>query len=366
MSSKGKTVRRSAAALQRRAQKWQTKKAVKKSEALEQQRLKRERNQAAAAIFPNVMGIVAGQGYFPNIYKAELTAKALQNVPLYQSAKRATVLPLGETYLHNLMEKGKYNKALHVLNLGVPQRVLNSPSQSKRPLEIAVLNDQFALFKRLLEKGANPNFEVRQRVGNKFTFVPLLSAMIHLPYENLNLYIEEILKHNIDLHAENPQGDKALDVAIRLGKVSIAKLLIDAGTQVEKPNKNGFTSVLVAIANNKVDILEYMVEKGLVDMDKQTANGKLFPLKIATVNSSLDMLSYVLTHGVTNVNAQDNNGNTALHYAVLAKDFGKIQLLLSSGASKTIQNNQGQTPMSLAGTLEQAGNNRALLLLEAV
>jgi len=47
------------------------------------------------------------------------------------------------------------------------------------------------------------------------------------------------------------------------------------------------------------------------------------------------------------INAKDEKGNTPLHYAVHGASLSIAELLLQSGADRSIKNREGRTPMDL-------------------
>lgn len=56
----------------------------------------------------------------------------------------------------------------------------------------------------------------------------------------------------------------------------------------------------------------------------------------------------MLDHGA-DVDSQDRVGNSALHFAVLAKDRERVEILLDKGkADITVRNRAGSTPLHLA------------------
>jgi ankyrin repeat protein len=353
-STTKKKGKRSEAAMARRAAKWATKKAEKKAQTIAKQEAKKEEKEkqqkTVLEVFPSILGIVGAQGFMPNIKKSTLVSKglsqALKNTPLFQNANRSTIYPNGMTLLNKYLEENNWEKAMEVLKLGVSKQVLNHPnSAGEPPLLYVFQNRQLPLFKKLIEMGADVNIKV---TNGKMT-APLIHVFVSsylVPQSFKEECIKAILKKGVKLNEVDSEGFTALDRAITLEDNTIAKLFIDNDADVEKPNKRGFTAVLTAITRGNMDMLKYMFEKGKVHINLETGPNKLTPLKIATLNGSLFIFDEVLKQK-PNVNQQDLKGNTALHYAIMTKNYEKMVALKKAGASVSIKNKEEISPMDL-------------------
>ncbi len=362
--------KRSAAAQARRTVKWLAKKEARKAETIARQLAKKEENerkrQRVLNMFPNVMGIVGAQGFMPNIGRVRQTSKtmksALNTVPLFQNAHRATIYPYGDqTLLNHYLIERQWDKAMQVLNAGVPKRVLNHPLRiipRQSPLEYTYEHDQLGLFDTLLEKGAEPNIEVRRGAIIK----PLITYIIEEFYGPGKFFVELLVEKGANLNKRDSYGYTPLSRAILRQRVDYIDLLINNGADLETPNEFGFTPVLTAISMGDKRTLNKMVAKG-IDINKQTGPRGFSPLKHAVTNGQGGILVDVLALN-PELDAKDPEGNTALHYAVMVNALEKIALLKTAGANPRIPNNAGRTAINLAQDLEDRGDNRALNLLK--
>ena len=362
-ASTKKKGKRSEAALARRAAKWATKKAEKKAQTIAQQEAKKEekeqKQKTVLEVFPSILGIVGAQGFMPNIKKSTLASKglsqALKNTPLFQNANRSTIYPNGMTLLNKYLEEHNWEKAMEVLKLGVSKKILDHPLSSGRPPLLFVFsNEQFPLFKKLVDLGA----DINAIVYNGPRSAPLINVFVqssNVSQEFKEACIKEILKKKVKLNVVDSEGFTALDKAIQIGMNTprqigddnrIAKLFIDNGADIEMPTKRGFTAVLTAISLNNLDILKYMFEKDKVHINLETGPNKLTPLKVATLNGRMEVFMEVLKHK-PNLDQRDLKGNTALHYAILTRNFEKMIALKKAGASLTVKNSEDISPMDL-------------------
>jgi ankyrin repeat protein len=364
-----KPKKRSAAAQARRTAKWQAKQAARLMNAAVKKADKERKQQAVLNMFPNVMGVVGAQGFMPNVLGARATSKTMRNAlgpgSLFNNAHRATVYPTGQSLLSHSINTDDWARAMNTLQKGVPKRVLNTPNFSGNPpLKKAFDANQLELFAALLEKGANPNFEVGGGYAG-FTEEPFLHYVIKFNVSEAGVqpYVWQLILHDVDINKRDSRESTPLDVAIRYRNTIIPKLLIQEGAKLEEPNSYGNTPVLTAIQTNKKAIFDEMVKKG-IDIDKQTGPRILFPLKAAVISGSQEILEAVLALNPKTINTKDAEGNTPLHYAVMTNALAKIALLKSAGANPMIANKAGETPRGLAQEKVDFGNARAYNLLK--
>jgi ankyrin repeat protein/L-ascorbate metabolism protein UlaG (beta-lactamase superfamily) len=113
---------------------------------------------------------------------------------------------------------------------------------------------------------------------------------------------------------EDPSADLPLHVAARTGHVGIARLLLDAGADVDGP-----------------------------DSDEST------PLDVAAVGRQREMARLLLDRGA-NVSHRDHNGSCALSFAVSGGDTAIVRMLLRAGADLNYVSPQGATLLHIAGS----------------
>lgn len=371
--NKAKTKKRSEASKARRAARWATQKAQKKAESIARQKEKQEAKkdpkkiQTVLNLFPNVMGVVGAQGFMPNIKRSVLLSKnvtkKLQNTPLFQNADRSTIYPNGQTLLNKYLEERKWDEAMKVLNLGVSKKILEQPLRflGEQPLVYCYHHRKIDLFKKLLEKGANPNV----LVGSMEFAPPLLHLIcgeIHPSEEKLE-FIKALIAHKADYLTPDKAGFTPLEICIVMDNILYMEFFVNLGVDIEKPNKKGFTPLLTAISHNHLHSLRYMIEKRNPDLNKQTGPNKLSPLKVATLNGKGYIFDEILKHDI-DVNQKDNLGNTALHYAIMARNYDKILLLKRKGADPSIKNNKGVSALELAQKIFPPHNPKTLPTLQ--
>lgn len=155
---------------------------------------------------------------------------------------------------------------------------------------------------------------------------------------------------NID--ETNDKGETPLLLATHANDVDIAKLLIDAGADVNKQDNIQDSAYLYAGAQGKTDILAYMLAhaKTSEDVYNRYGGNTLIP---AAEKGHIDNVKLLLADGRVNMDHQNNFGYTALIEAVALTDGSKlyqdiVNVLLNYGANTELRDNNGKTALDYA------------------
>jgi ankyrin repeat protein len=205
-----------------------------------------------------------------------------------------------------------------------------------------------------------------------------------------------------------PGNMNPLMFAAREGHVDAARLLLDAGSDVNGVDKNGITPLFMAISNNRIPMARFLIDRG-ADINAKDWYGRtpLFAaveMRNADVDYQsfeaitnaeerkviLDFISYLLDKKVDpNIRVKevvplrawmyllggtlswvDFTGQTPFLLASLSGDVSTMRLLLKHGADPKISTFAGTTPlMAAAGvnwTVDQTYTESPEALLEAV
>lgn len=75
--------------------------------------------------------------------------------------------------------------------------------------------------------------------------------------------VEEVLKQkNISVNAELQGGRNALHFAADYGQTKVIESLLDAGADINMPDKHGITPLLAAIWENHTDAVKLLLTRG--------------------------------------------------------------------------------------------------------
>lgn len=181
--------------------------------------------------------------------------------------------------------------------------------------------------------------------------------------ENLTSTIELLLKNGADVNKSGKGFDSPLCFACRKGSLDIAKLLVEAGADLDYVDPAG-RSVLyqtTSSAGAAGALWNYLIGLGAdtLQEDRRGCNG----LHYTTRGNEYDALESILKSG-TNVNLTGSLDWTPLHWATASscRSAKVIKLWLRSGCNKDAKDNQGRTALDLATFFD---NNTNIKLLEA-
>ena len=206
--------------------------------------------------------------------------------------------------------------------------------------------------------------------------------------------VEMFLDHpNIDVNAQDSNGDSALCLAAEAGSKETIRILLKKPTiDMNKVDHRGWSPLYIAAKEDHVKCVELLLENNAdsslrdkdfratailraadfgwydvvdlmanyqsVDITSTDINGRgLF--HYASANGHVEVVELLSTCEELDPDAKDNTENTALHEASRAGSLEVVQVLLEIGASKEIQNNDGKTPFQVAcdnGNLDVASS----------
>ena len=141
--------------------------------------------------------------------------------------------------------------------------------------------------------------------------------------------VRALLKQNPELiHAWSPDGWTALH--LNFNHLEVAKVLIDAGADLNLNSKNKFnaTPLQGAAANNWIELARLYLARG-ANVNSRNDEG-ICPLAEAAGNGFLEFATLLIEKGA-NVNQKDDNGKTPLTIAIESKQEATAKLLREHG-----------------------------------
>ena len=248
------------------------------------------------------------------------------------------------------------------------------------PLHTAALKGYKEIIPILIGAGANPNAK-KEKLGNK----PLHGAA----YNGYTQSVKELIKAKADIHATNDEGDTPLHKAAWMGHTQVMQTLIDAGAKVDTQNHLGNTPLFgvigsanlfqamqvlldagadinvrnkqndtllhYAVRGNRHNLIQTLIKAGADHQVINNTGDGHTPLHEALVHKYNQPLNYkynqslkdLVSAGV-NVNVVNKNKDTALHFAVGARNLQAMQILIKAGADINARNKEDDTPLHQA------------------
>jgi ankyrin repeat protein len=302
----------------------------------------------------------------------------------------------GEPLLFTAVRNGSVGIVEALLAAGADVNAIDQTYQ-QTALMVAAREDQAEIARLLIDAGA----DVHRQTPAGATPRP------RLPAENSGSKGDGIVRGGWPEHgmrAPIPGAKTALLYAARDGSADIARMLLDAGADIEQPDANGTTPLLAAVINNNMAAARALIEAGAdvnaVDWYGQTPLWAAVDVRNLDVNGPtrdngvdrtavLEIIGLLLERGA-NVNARtreypperrwitslgslawvDFTGQTPFLRAALAGDVTVMRLLLEHGADPDIDTFTGTSPlMAAAGVnwvFNQTWDEGPEALLEAV
>ncbi len=144
--------------------------------------------------------------------------------------------------------------------------------------------------------------------------------------------VRVLLEKSVDVNAPQGDGTTALHWAAYRDDVEMARLLLEAGADVEaKTRLGGMTPLFMAAKIGNAEIVELLVEAGADANSVNTETGTT-SLMLAAASGSVDAVRMLLDAGAE-IEAKDvNQGQTALMFAAAPGRVEVIKLLAERGA----------------------------------
>jgi len=183
----------------------------------------------------------------------------------------------------------------------------------------------------------------------------LMAFLIARDYDTFNFLCR--YAKNLDFKKKNNYGENATSLFLKLDlpPFQINPMLYQRSFDfgyVDQKNNN--TALILTVINKPIyieDVLQY-VYSSIDDVNVHRENALIIAAKM---NNYISV--ELLLHKCANANQQDDTGNSALHYAVRAKNIPMIYDLIHHGANPHLKNNEKESVLYIA---QRSGNKKIL------
>ena len=160
------------------------------------------------------------------------------------------------------------------------------------------------------------------------------------------------------------QYDRAQLQAIALvnaaiqGNEAMVQRLIGLGVDVNRPDPKGHSALIVASQRGQLSIVKMLLKNG-ANVNVKKAGNDYFALLMAVAKGYYPIVKLLLDNGA-DINMVGMDGATALHMAALYGHDRIVRLLLVRGADRNLLDAFGRTPLNLAQMRGHVGVVRLL------
>jgi ankyrin repeat protein len=169
--------------------------------------------------------------------------------------------------------------------------------------------------------------------------------------------ITDLLNRGFDPNTVNPEGQYALGLAVRLGSLKAAQVLLSApDIKVETRTAQDESALMFAALKGYLDLC-----KQLIARDADVYKPGWAPLHYAAANGHVDVINLLLEH-YAYPDAESPNLTTPLMMAALYGNPESVKALLDGGADPTLKNSLGLTALNFA---QQGGQADSIELIAA-
>ena len=149
-----------------------------------------------------------------------------------------------------------------------------------------------------------------------------------------------------DIEAKNNLGRSPLHWASENGELALVKILVRAGAEVRVADNEGDTCLTLAAYFGETETVRYLVSLPEVDMNQRGLSGRT-ALHNAVLKVHAAMVELLIDAGA-DIETKDEMGRSPLHVACRSGELAVVKMLVEAGAGVCVTDNGGETCLTLA------------------
>ena len=181
----------------------------------------------------------------------------------------------------------------------------------------------------------------------------------HLVVENQLDAVNLLIAHGANVNTVSDVKGTPLSEAASLGYEEMVNLLLANGASLSLPNQESPT-IIEAVRSGNVNVVDLLIKHGAT-LDVRDDLRYSVAHAAAEDDERASVLGYLLANGAE-PNARGLFEWTPLHVAALHGCHKNVEVLLGSGADRTLRDDENLTALGIA---RKSGNTRIVELLES-
>ena len=207
------------------------------------------------------------------------------------------------------------------------------------------------LISALLSIGANPNATIGS-IGS--TGIAIIGGTCDRNYDALQAATSTENNEAISILIKAGAGyGRTLHALVRSSSINTTKKIVtalkrfvNACADINYPDDDGYSPLIVVIRSNTVDLAECLINLG-ANVNRADNDGVTPLMWTVREIDDIKLLRLLLTKSVL-LDVQDVDGNSALHYAAKVGNVAIVREIVRAGAHLDTVNDEGETPLMLA------------------
>lgn len=168
--------------------------------------------------------------------------------------------------------------------------------------------------------------------------------------------VRQLLRRGVDANTTDAAGHSVLHIASRDGVLEVARVLVAAGADVDRRNKNQETPLMMAALGGHLSTVQFLLSK-----DAQINQPGWTALLYAATNGHVEIVRLLIENHAY-IDSSPSNGLTSLMMATRGGHTDTVKLLLDEGADASLKNDLGDTAYDWA---MRGGNTNIAALIKA-
>ncbi|XP_021361486.1 E3 ubiquitin-protein ligase MIB2-like, partial [Mizuhopecten yessoensis] len=226
-------------------------------------------------------------------------------------------------------------------------------AEKSTALLTAIAGKEETIATYLVQKGANVNAANRHGRSTAHTAA----------YEGMNNILKVVLEKGCNPNVQDADGDTPLhDAILKRNDRGVNLLLSHPNLDAKVTNQGGFTTLQWAALKGNEFATERILSKAPAVVDVKKTDGHS-ALHIAAINNHSQIASLLILKGKATIDIKNQENLTPLHLAAHQGYLETVQVLLQNGASVTVTDQDGDTPLHVALMGHRGGAGDPLLQL---
>lgn len=226
-------------------------------------------------------------------------------------------------------------------------------SKDEIVLRNAINENNLDKVKEIISNGTDVNLRVQETcigVGPNFYVTPLQLASLRGHDE----IVKYLLGKGANVDLKDSDGNPVL---VGINKISILKLLLNAGAKVNDTNSFGETPLMLAASFGYKDAVEILLLHG-AEVNAKGKDGSTALLYSS--KKGYTTITETLIHFGAKIDLPDDKGTTALMWAANYDQLETVKLLISVGADINAKDLDGKTVLDYVQPNDYFPNSKAI------